>query len=117
VADDQPDDAEQLARFCVAVTTGRLPRDVGHWALERLQGLGLSRDVRARRNALLRAASLKLHGTRWRKARRIWSHLQGAHDCTSLDKLEVARLCTEALWIDPTLRGMSFQQVYRILKR
>lgn len=57
---------EKLARLRVAVTTGRLPRDLGAWVLRQLEPL--DRDAR---DDALRAAAACVGGSRWQQARAI----------------------------------------------
>lgn len=61
-------DAEQIARLRVAIATGRLPSDLGDWALERVQRTFAAAERRAQRDALLRAAADRIGGSRYARA-------------------------------------------------
>ena len=69
-------DLEQLARFRVAIATGRLPRDLGDWALARLTESLSAADRMRRRNALLREAAARIDGSLWAKARAVHELLE-----------------------------------------
>lgn len=66
-------DAEQLARFRVAVASGHLPRDLGAWALQQLDPA--RSDIaqrRGERDELLREAARRLrrdNSSRWAAAK------------------------------------------------
>jgi hypothetical protein len=68
-------DEEQRARFRVALATGRLPRDLGEWALAKLTPASERRAVRDAH--LMEAARYLPFGGPWRKARLLEVALRG----------------------------------------
>jgi len=61
-------DAEQIARLRVACATGRLPLDLGHWALARALETLAAAERRAQRDDLLRRAAGLFEGTTYARA-------------------------------------------------
>ena len=106
-------DADQLARFRVALETGNLPSDVGRWALQRLVG-GLAAAERHRaRNRYLRAAGELVEGSERARARRLVSEMAAlSRRTTTPDPLR--RLLAAALEVDPEC-PRSVAQIRRIL--
>lgn len=60
-----------LARLRVAVETGRLPPDVGRWAVEAIEEHLPATARRMARDRYLRTAAAMLSGSAWSKARRL----------------------------------------------
>lgn len=69
-------DAEHLARLRVAAMTGRLPPDLGKWALQLCESRVASVERRALRNEMLRQAATVHGGSRYAAARDIRQALQ-----------------------------------------
>jgi hypothetical protein len=108
------DDVEQLRRLRVAAVSGRLPRDLGVWAVEFVErALGGRRD---QRNDLLRLAAGFVEGSLWRKARTIHVIMRELPDVepASLPSDSPTRYVRAAALIDPRL-PLSFRQVLRVL--
>lgn len=106
-------DADQLARLRVAATTGRLPADLGRWAVARLVELAPAAERLALRDHLLRAAAELLDGSTWARARRLRAELLGlGRRHSPLDELRA--LLVEVLELDPAC-PTSIRQLLRIL--
>ena len=73
IADDS--DVALLARLRVATITGRLPADVGRWALDLIEEHLPALERTAARNRHLRAAADLATGTSWAKASRLRAEL------------------------------------------
>lgn len=108
----------QLARLRVAATTGRLPGDLGAWAVEELEELEPVAERVDERNRLLRMAADLVTGTTWSKARRLEAELErqagGRLRTRSADLDGVGDLVARALDVDPGLQ-LSHRQLRRIL--
>ena len=104
--------AAQLARLRVAIETGRLPSDLGRWALERLTEFASAADRAELRNALIRQAAELCEGSTWAKAHQLQAELVAAKR-QSLGG-EIRELLAEALEIDPAC-PCSVRQLTRIL--
>jgi hypothetical protein len=119
VAKPEPElsDVDQLRRLLVCRSTGRIPPDLVDWVLAELRGLGLSRELRAERDELLRQAASKLLGSPRGKARRLHAYLRGVIHATSPARFDALCLVNEAVRIDRALYRMSLKQLERILTR
>lgn len=68
---DDESNAALLARLRVATITGRLPAEVGRWALDVIEEHLPALELTAARNRHLRAAADLVSGTAWAKASRL----------------------------------------------
>lgn len=104
-------EADQLARLRVACATGRLPADLGAWAVERLAEVLPARDLEAARNDRLRRAALLVGGSTWARARVLRAALVSKHATVPE---QVRRLVDEAHALDPAC-PRSLRQLVRLL--
>lgn len=107
-------DVEQLARLRVATATGRLPHDVGAWAVEfidlaLIDGRREARDVEER-NRLLRRAALLIPGSRWTRAHTLAAAIAGR----ATAEPGVRALVVQALQVDPGC-PTSVRQILRLV--
>jgi len=114
-----PTDREQLQRLRVAIATGRLPTDVGLWALEQSASAMAATERRRWRDELLREAARYFGGSDWSKANKVHRMLQAF--LADLARTELAAFpvqtpehCVQAaLRLDSDPPG--FRQVLRIV--
>lgn len=106
-ADDAETAAAFLARLRVATETGRLPRDVGQWAVEALTEALPATARRMARDRALRAAANMLSGSPWARARRLEREILAARGLrprrarVQPREATVAYHVAQALAIDP----------------
>ena len=104
--------AEQLARLRAALDTGRLPADLGQWALEQLVERAAADERIELRNALIRRAAALLPGSTRARAVRIRAELVAL--TRSHGTLDAVRaLLAEAVALHPC--PASARQIMRIL--
>ena len=112
--------ADLLARLRVAVDTGRLPRDVGEWAVEVCQEHLPATQRRMVRDRLLRQAANLVTGSSWAKARYLQKAILEArglrsHHARFLPRaVSVGYFVERALRVDPETPA-SVRQVLRIV--
>jgi hypothetical protein len=92
--------ADQLARLRVAIETGRLPADLGQWALGELAAAAPRCERRRRRDELLRQAAALLPGSRWARARALAAELR-ALPRRQPPLMPLAQLLAAAVELDP----------------
>lgn len=104
-----PPFADQLARLRVAAVTGRLPRDLGAWAVAELAARADAVERRELRDRLLAEAARALlpDGSTWARATALRAEIER---CTGAHELIAA-----ALDIDPAT-PRSIRQLFAILK-
>lgn len=103
--------ADQMARFRVAVDTGRLPSDLGRWVLEELARVPERARRFARRDRILREAASLVGGSKRSRAERLEAEF------SNLDRepvTELERLVRQA-WIANGQRPIGLRQLMRIL--
>lgn len=112
--------AEFLARLRVAAVTGRLPEDVGRWAVDVCQEHLPATARRAARDRCLRTAANLLSGSLWAKACRLKAEILIAHGWQTRrarvrpHEATVASHVAQALQLDPATPA-SVRQLLRIL--
>jgi hypothetical protein len=119
-----PTDAETaaafLARLRVATVTGRLPEDVGRWAVDAIAEHLPGPARRMARDRCLRTAAALLSGSVWAKACRLKAEILIARGYQSrrarlrVQQSTVPHHVTQALAIDPATPA-SVRQLLRIL--
>lgn len=104
-----PPFADQLARLRVAAATGKLPADLGRWALAELAARADADDRRELRDRLLVEAGRALlpDGSTWARAETLAAHV--AH------RSRAHELVAAALEVDPET-PRSARQLFSILK-
>lgn len=114
-------DADNLARLRLATVTGRLPQDVGRWAVEHCARSVSATERRAARDRLLRAAAAAHGGTDWACATYILEQLEhfrlnpsAAESCTTACATPMA-LVAQAFAVDPKF-PRHHRQVLRIVQ-
>lgn len=107
---------QQLARLRVAIVTGRLPADLGAWALAELAARAAAVERRAMRDRLLAEAARALlpDGSTWARAGALQAEL-AAIDRRAGAQNAARQLIATAIEIDPAT-PRSVRQLYAILK-
>jgi hypothetical protein len=106
----------QLARLRVAAATGRLPPDLGFWAVAELEAVAPTAERVDARNRLLRQAAARLSGSRWAKASRLARELEASGSRIGERSVDdgVRELVARALEADPAA-PRSVRQIFRLL--
>src|SRR5689334_19370623 len=106
----------QLARLRVAAATGRLPPDLGDWAVAELEAVAPVAERVDARNRFLQQAAARLSGSRWAKASRLARELEaaGSRHCDRSADDGVRELVSRALEADPAA-PRSVRQLFRVL--
>lgn len=108
--------ADGISRLKVSVATGRIPRDVGEWALLQLSEIAPVAARLEERDGLLRGAVSGLSGSRWAKARRLQREIVAASSGRTrpVEDDPVRAAVRRALALDPGT-PRSVRQLLRVL--
>jgi hypothetical protein len=119
-ADDPESAVAFLSRLTVAVATGKLPADVGRWAVDVCREHLPSIERRMARDRLLRQASYLLSGSAWAKAGRLKREILTARGVRPAyarirpQETGVRYFVQRALALDPATPA-STRQLFRII--
>jgi hypothetical protein len=120
--DDGETAAEFLARLRVATVTGKLPEDVGRWAVETLTEMLPATARRMARDRHLRTACAMLSGSPWSKARRLEQEIRAVRGQRAPrarvrpQEATVAFHVRQALALDPET-PVSMRHLLRVVTR
>jgi hypothetical protein len=113
---------EFLSRLKVATVTGKLPEDVGRWAVETITEMLPATARRMARDRHLRTAVNMLSGSPWSKARRLEQEIRAARGLRAgrarvrPQEATVAFHVRQALAIDPETPA-SLRHLLRVVAR